>query len=625
MKISKKKHVAIIFILIYTTVYYIFLIKWQSNEPALSLVGNFLSLLGCLIATNWLYAATKLSDKTERIFWLLLLLGTLSTFTAELLWFFYENILQTEVPFPGPADLFYLLQIIFYFAAITYKLTSDKRNYHFVKFLFDLMIVMVVASTFSWHFLIHPVIVTGDVSLYALVVSLAYPVGDLLLLAGIISIYFQNKIAYKNNMLYFLFLGLLIQIFADSYYLYLISIDGYFSGSFVDPLFMLAILFVGLTGVFKKTEDKLNEKEEGTIYKTGVFRLILPYLTVTFLFVFMIYRNTNTDIVTIGSAISILLVMIRQIFIVSENQHLLQQLQKKKEQLEISEKRYKSLFEYHPDAVYSLDLKGRFESVNNACATLLATDKDKLIGISSTTFIQADDHKKVYHHMEAVMQGQAQSYEISLHDSVGRIYIANITNIPIFVQGKLVGFYGIAKNITKNKQNEEKIQFLAYHDALTGLANRRLFDDSLQQATKDATVQSDPFAIMFIDLDNFKRINDTLGHDAGDKLLVSISKRLKGFANEDTIVARNGGDEFTLLLKGISNKNEVIQTAEKIINTLVKPHVIDGRSLMSSPSIGIALFPLDDLTSTGLLNKADLAMYQVKSEGKGQYKFYLEK
>ncbi|WP_112182482.1 MULTISPECIES: DUF4084 domain-containing protein [Paraliobacillus] len=621
MNIRKKKQLSILFIFIYTGLYYIFLITWKSNEGVLSLVGNFLSLFGCFIAAIWLYTATKESEKTERNFWLLLLLGTSSTFIAEFFWHFYENILKIDVPFPGLPDLFYLLQIVFYFVAITYKLSGTKRKYHFTKFIFDLVIVMTVASTFSWHFLIHPTIAAGDVSLFPLVVSLAYPIGDLVLLAGIISVYFQNQLVKENKLLYLLFIGLLIQIFADSYFLYLISIDGYSSGSLIDPLFILAILFVGLTGVFKKTETTLNQTDERAIHKTGVFRLILPYLTVTFLFVFMIYRNTNTDIVTIGSAISILLVMIRQIFIVSENQQLLQQLHKKKEQLEIGKKRYKSLYEYHPDAVYSLDLKGRFESVNSACAKLLASDKEELIGISSSNFILEKDHKKAYAHMEVVMRGQAQNYEISLRDSVGQTYIANITNIPILVRGKLVGIYGIAKDITENKQNEEKIQFLAYHDALTGLANRRLLEDSLVSAT----TQNEPFAIMFIDLDNFKKINDTLGHDVGDKLLVSISEKLRKCVNKDTLVARNGGDEFTILLKGISNREEVSQIANDLINTLIQPHVINDDNVLSSPSIGIALYPFDDTNPSGLMNKADLAMYQVKSEGKGKYKFYVEK
>lgn len=625
MSMRKKKQLALLFIFVYTALYYIFLITWQSNEGALSLIGNLLSLLGCLIAATWLYAATKQSDKTERKFWLLLLLGTLSTFTAESLWSFYENFLQIqEVPFPGLPDLFYLLQIVFYFAAITYKLTCTKRKYHFVKFIFDLLIVMTVASTFSWHFLIRPILAAGDVSMFPLVFSLAYPIGDLVLLAGLISIYIQYQLVQKNKVLFHLFLGLLIQIFADSFYLYLISIDGYSSGSLIDPLFMLAILFVGLTGFFEETKVNSQYLENVKIHKSSVFRLILPYLTVTFLFVFMIYHNTNTDIVTIGSAISILLVMVRQIFIVSENQQLLLQLQKKKDQLEISEKSYKSLFDYHPDAVYSLDLSGRFKSVNSACAKLLGTDKEELIGILSATFIEESDHKKAYDHMNAVMHGQAQNYELSLCDSNGRVYIANVTNIPILVRGKLVGVYGIAKDITENKQNEEKIQFLAHHDALTGLANRRLFDDSLQQATKDTTIQNEPFAVMFIDLDNFKKINDTLGHDIGDKSLVSISERLRSCVNKDTLVARNGGDEFTLLLKGYSNREEITQTAEKIIKTLVQPHKINGQSVISSPSIGIALYPFDDMTATGLMNKADLAIYQVKSEGKGQYKFYLE-
>lgn len=624
MNIQRKKLLWFIFILFYTALYYIWIIKWQNHEAILTLGGNFLSLLGCLLASVWLWSATLQSKNSEKTFWLLLLLGTLSIFAAELLWFIYENIIKITVPFPGLPDLLYLSQIIFYLAALIYKLVNGKKMYYSMKFIFDILIVMTVSSTFSWHFLIRPIVAEGGISLFSLVIATAYPLGDLALLLGLISLYSHNKMDRENKIISYLFLGFLIQIYADSSYLYLTSIDAYSSGSLIDPLFMLAILCIGYTGLLKNEENRLLSTTEIKVKKSGALRLILPYLIVTILFVFMTYHTTGADVVTLGSAISIFLVIIRQIIIIFENNQLLQQLQNKKEQLELSEQRYKSLFDNHPDAVYSLDLQGRFESVNDACANLLGLEKESLIGLTGTSFILDEDKEKAHEHIQKIMDGQPRSYDVSLRSNVGKINHISMTNIPIVVQGELEGFYGIAKDITANKRNEEKIQFLAYHDALTGLANRRLFDDSLQEATIDATVQSEPFAIMFIDLDNFKRINDTLGHDVGDKLLVSISKRLRGFINEDTIVARNGGDEFTLLLKGISNKNEVIQTAEKIINTLAKPHIINGRNITSSPSIGIALFPIDDLTPTGLLNKADLAMYQVKSEGKGQYKFYSE-
>ncbi|WP_142828459.1 sensor domain-containing diguanylate cyclase [Planococcus soli] len=364
--------------------------------------------------------------------------------------------------------------------------------------------------------------------------------------------------------------------------------------------------------------------DEKPVQQLDFLRLSLPYVTVLILFVFMASRSSGIDVVTIGSGISILLVIFRQIIIISENQQLLQKYQDKTEQLDVSEQRYKSLFDYHPDAVYSLDVTGRFESANPSSNALFGYEKNELIGLSNSLFIEKDMQLQAAQYLENALRGQPQSYEVPMRSRFGEFHYLSVTNIPIMVRNNIVGIFGIGKDITENKKNEEKIQFLAYHDPLTGLANRRYFGESLKKAVTEAELLNEMFAVMFIDLDHFKEVNDTLGHDIGDELLISVANRITSCMSSNDLVSRQGGDEFTLIMRNVSGLETVAQTADKILSSLKQAHRINDAEIFSPPSIGIAVYPLDASTPMDLMKKADKAMYEVKANGKGHYQFSKE-
>jgi len=292
--------------------------------------------------------------------------------------------------------------------------------------------------------------------------------------------------------------------------------------------------------------------------------------------------------------------------------------------LDVSEQRYKSLFEYHPDAVYSLDVTGRFESANPSSSVLFGYEKNELIGLSNSLFIEKEMQLQAAHYLENALRGQPQSYEVPMRSRFGEFHYLSVTNIPIMVHNKIVGIFGIGKDITENKKNEEQIQFLAYHDPLTGLANRLYFGKSLEKAVIEGALLNEMFAVIFIDLDHFKNVNDTLGHDIGDQLLISVAERLQSCVGENDVVSRQGGDEFTLIIRGVSDLKAVEQMAEKILHSLRQVHSISGNEIISLPSIGIAVYPLDATTSVDLMKKADTAMYQVKANGKGHFQFIKE-
>ena len=169
---------------------------------------------------------------------------------------------------------------------------------------------------------------------------------------------------------------------------------------------------------------------------------------------------------------------------------------------------------------------------------------------------------------------------------------------------------------------EDRLAYLAHHDALTGLPNRTLLQDRLDQAVAQARRYGHGLAVLFLDLDGFKPVNDTLGHDMGDRLLQEVATRLTGCLRESDTVARLGGDEFTLLLPEIAQAHDAVAVAQKIVEVLAAEIVLDGRRLRVTSSIGISLYPTSSETAEGLLKSADTAMYRAKKLGAGRYEFY---
>jgi diguanylate cyclase (GGDEF)-like protein/PAS domain S-box-containing protein len=183
----------------------------------------------------------------------------------------------------------------------------------------------------------------------------------------------------------------------------------------------------------------------------------------------------------------------------------------------------------------------------------------------------------------------------------------------------IVGVIGLVRDITERKSAEQQIEYQAYHDALTGLANRRLFQEHLSLALALAQRRRTLVAVLFLDLDHFKVVNDSLGHSVGDALLNQIARRLKAAVREGDTVARVGGDEFTIVLQEVQRREEAAAVANKVLATVAEPVQVNGHRLYITTSIGITLFPEDGDDAETLLRNADSAMYRAKSEGRNRY------
>jgi diguanylate cyclase (GGDEF)-like protein/PAS domain S-box-containing protein len=225
---------------------------------------------------------------------------------------------------------------------------------------------------------------------------------------------------------------------------------------------------------------------------------------------------------------------------------------------------------------------------------------------------------------EVIRTGRPRlGYEHSRVCDSGKHIDAQTNTVPLHGEhGRIIGVLGTYEDITARKKTEAEIRFLAQRDTLTGLPNRALFEDRLRHAMANADRRKRLLSLMFIDLDHFKRVNDSLGHHRGDELLVRAAERLKRCVRRSDTVARLGGDEFTVILEMLERIEHCTAVASKIVRAFQKPFHLDGHTVFATATIGIAVYPLTAESSHEILRRADTAMYRAKEEGRNRYRLY---
>lgn len=223
-------------------------------------------------------------------------------------------------------------------------------------------------------------------------------------------------------------------------------------------------------------------------------------------------------------------------------------------------------------------------------------------------------------HISAVLNGEAQKFQRTLQDASGAERICEVSYLPQVQNGEVVGFHSIVFDITDAEVTRSKIEHAAHHDLLTGLGNRAKLTHLLPKFLENAQVEDCDVAIMILDLDKFKQVNDTLGHAAGDELLKHAANRLRACCRDADLVIRLGGDEFAICIKGKSELQHQASTlAERLIRDISKPYRIQGREVMIGTSVGIAIAPSTDCQISALMHDADVALYHVKGNGRNDY------
>ncbi len=302
------------------------------------------------------------------------------------------------------------------------------------------------------------------------------------------------------------------------------------------------------------------------------------------------------------------------------------QRKRSEEALKEAEARYRSIFNNAIEGIYQTTADGQYLNFNPALAKIYGYDSADdlsrgILDIDRQLYVQPGKRAEFIRMMRE--RGVVHNFEAEVYRKNGEvIWISENAREVRDEAGNLLFYEGTVEDITERRNHEQQLEYLATHDSLTSLPNRALLADRLQQCISFAHRHQEKLAVAFIDLDEFKLINDSMGHHVGDQLLVEMAKRLSACVRESDTLVRLGGDEFVMLLTGLQRAEDIAQSMQRILTMVSQPFVIKGWDYSVSCSIGVSLYPDDGRDPGDLLKHADAAMFKAKQSGRNNFQFY---
>jgi diguanylate cyclase (GGDEF)-like protein/PAS domain S-box-containing protein len=527
--------------------------------------------------------------------------------------------LRGHDPFPGPADIFYCAFYPTLAAAGLLLIRAAAVRVPWIQLSLDATIFVAGFGAFFWFLVIRPAALHVEVDFLKQALSLAYLGLDcvLLLLLGVLVLTGAGSAGgWRIPLL--LLSGFAIMFLGDILWS-LAKVRGYYlPGGFQDVLYLSCYVPVAAAGCAQMRS--IAAPARATTNTSDALARSLPYAAMLAAFLVLVYlargdiRGPSTVMTMIVFALT-LLFMVRQGVVLRGDA-----LLRERRAARMVEERYASLIANASDVIMIVAPDGMLRFVSPACERTLGLKPEEITGRSLPELWIGEDGEKVrlfLAEVAATRSGTVGPVELRIERGARRCVIegvgSNLTQDPA-VQGLALNF----RDISERKALEEQLRQLAFHDPLTLLANRNLFRDRVQHALTLAQFGQNSVAVMFLDLDNFKNINDSLGHDAGDCLLQAVAQRIVKTTRSSDTVARLGGDEFAVLLEGIATITEVGRLADALIDTLDLPFTLDGMEVRVAASIGVA-FSTPDTGAEALLSNADIAMYHAKAAGKNRH------
>jgi diguanylate cyclase (GGDEF)-like protein/PAS domain S-box-containing protein len=527
--------------------------------------------------------------------------------------------LQGHDPFPGPADIFYCAFYPVLAAGAVFLIRAAAVRVPWIQLSLDATIFVVGFGAFFWFLVIRPAASHAEVDFLKQALSLAYLGLDciLLLILGVLVLTGAGNVGGWRVPL--LLLGGFATMFLGDILWSLAKVRGYYlPGGFQDVLYLTCYAPLAAAG---REQMRIIAAPARVMSNTSdAVARSLPYAAMLAAFLVLVYfargdiGGPSTVMTMIMFALT-LLFMVRQGVVLRGDA-----LVRERRAARMVEERYASLIANASDVIMIVAADGVLRFVSPACERTLGLKPEEITGKSLPDLWAGEDGEKVrlfLAEVAATTSGTVGPVELRIERGARRCVIegvgSNLTEDPA-VQGLALNF----RDISERKALEEQLRQLAFHDPLTLLANRNLFRDRVQHALTLAQSGQSSVAVMFLDLDNFKNINDSLGHDAGDCLLQAVAQRIVKTTRSSDTVARLGGDEFAVLLEGITASTDVERLADALIETLDLPFALDGIEVRVAASIGVA-FSTPEGGTEALLSNADIAMYHAKAAGKNRH------
>lgn len=483
----------------------------------------------------------------------------------------------------------------------------------------DLATTFLGGALLLWYFVLRPCLAAGVGDLQSLLPA-AYPIGDLMLLAGLSRLVLRRMPPQIRRPLDLIALMLGLNLVGDLLRAILSAQDGYETGGMADALWIVAHGLMCAAALLARSRPSL--RPDRGLASQPRFTLA-PYVAVLMshgLVMFVAVTDGGTILASLTSASVAMtaLVIARQILTVRQVAELQAQ-----QATRTSELRFRSLVQNSSDAIIVLTSVGVVRYASSSVHAVLGHEPEQLVGRALHELVCEEDRPRLQATLDAAPRttGSTELLEWRAVRADGRLIQLESVVTNLLADASVGGLVLNTRDVTERRQLEDRLRHQAFHDQLTGLPNRALFKDRVDQALARALRAGHDVCALFVDLDNFKTINDGLGHEAGDRILLASAERLRRCLRTEDTASRLGGDEFGVLLEGRGEAAAAPEVAERIRQAFTEPFRIDGRETVATVSIGIAVASAGDTTEL-LLRNADAAMYVAKSRGRARCERY---
>jgi diguanylate cyclase (GGDEF)-like protein/PAS domain S-box-containing protein len=582
---------------------------------------NFATIVAAAFGA-WMCFRAASSGRERRGFWMLLGSAMAAWTVGESLWCFYE-VIGGAVPFPSWADAGYLAAVPLAGAALLAHPAAALQSVHRVVALLDGLIVTSSVFFLSWYLVLGPTIRAGGQSIPETLVGVAYPVGDVVLVVLVVIVLMRGT-SYTQRSLVLVMGGLVAMALADTAYLYLTQVSGYATG-LIDAGWVVAYLLIALGAVDAASRSGGNAAVSLPPWRTR--RLALVYTPLGLAFGVAAWAGFSADtfdpVLWVAGLFAIGLVIGRQVLVLRENANLTDELEARVAartmELFRREEHFRSLVEQSSDLVMLLDPDGTVTYASESSERILSRPVTNLVGHRLVDLVHDDDRFGI----EALLLNARASpraivsaeWRMARADGEWRWLEGLLTNR--MRDDAVTGLVLNSRDVTERRALEEELRQHSLHDALTGLANGVLFHDRVAHSLERRQHDRGGPAVVTINLEHFKNVNDTAGHEAGDRVLREVARRLAATARAGDTVARLGGDEFAILLESIESDDQVTAIVDRVLTQISEP--LPGEGLRVIASAGIALRGTQvDVTVDQLLRQADVAMHVARTES-GQH------
>jgi len=504
---------------------------------------------------------------------------------------------------------------------LSMPLARRVRNEYW-KFMLDAGTVIVGGGLAIWYLVIIPSSTYQLDGFWGTFWSLAYPIASMLLLLGVVTAFMRRPAQTNSGTPAMLLAGLLLYLVSDLATDITVLRFGWGSMNWTDVIYLLAYVVITFALARYTSKPPVIAAESDNTTRSQPFTF-LPYISLAVCYALLgvvaVRRWPEPmSVLAIGGIVITALVVIRQIAAVRENVRLLSEQSKRE-----NEARFEALVQHSSDVITIVDPDTVIRYTSPTVLQIFGYQPSEIEGKRLAELVHPDDVPRTLSFFMSVLPPGAVTTpaEWRMRHADGSWRDVEVIGTNLLDQPTVRGIVLNTRDISERRALQAELTHQAFHDTLTGLANRALFLDRVTHALALARRHSRTIAVIFLDLDNFKTVNDSLGHAQGDMLLIHTSERMQTAVRTADTIARFGGDEFAILIEDASDNDAAMTVVERVLELMRHPFHLEGKEVFASASIGIAIAEPNH-TASDLLRNADMAMYIAKQSGKGQYRRY---